>query len=51
MRSDVVLRHLGGVVTRGRVILQSVSVVARAIVSCGIKLRCLIGVVLEVSVQ
>jgi hypothetical protein len=47
-----VLRHLGGVVTRGRVILQGISVLqgsqcARGSVSCGIKLRCFSGVVLE----
>jgi hypothetical protein len=47
MRCHVVLRRLDGVVTRGRVILQGVSVVTRGSVSCGIKLRCFSGVVLE----
>jgi hypothetical protein len=47
MRSHVVLGRLGGVVTQGRVILQGVGVVARGSVSCGIKLRCFCGVVLE----
>ncbi len=46
MRSHVALRHLGGVVTRGRVILQDVSVVAGGSVGCGIKLQCLSSVVL-----
>jgi hypothetical protein len=31
IRNHVVLHRLGGVVTRGRVILQGVSVVARAV--------------------
>ena len=45
IRSHV--HRLDGVVIQGRIILQGFSVVARGSVSCGIKLRCLRGVVLE----
>jgi hypothetical protein len=38
---------LGGVVIRGRAILQGVSVVARGSVSCAIEVRRFSGVVLE----
>jgi hypothetical protein len=45
IRSRVVLRCLGGVVTRGRVTLSGVGVESRGSVSCGITLQRLTGVV------
>jgi hypothetical protein len=45
----VILRRLGGVVTRGTVILQGISVMARGSVSCAIQVRCFSGVVLDLG--